>query len=258
MSKVKIALWSGGKDSTAMIDLLLRERERVDYIIFSDTLNEFNAMYEYIAKVSKYWKERYNANIVTLKPSKDFVKGYIKRVISKGDNVGKTKGILTSGYRFCEWRRETKIYPFEKWIKQKGITDFVCLVGITTDEPHRAKFMDRKFEYPLLTKFKMSEQDCANYLKDREMENPLYKHFGRTGCFFCPYQSLRDFYRIWKHYPKEWQKMKEYESLCEPNALNKSWFIKNRSMEFMEKKFATEQELEFIDNEPLKDCFCKI
>ncbi|WP_104748597.1 phosphoadenosine phosphosulfate reductase family protein [Helicobacter cetorum] len=256
--KTKIALWSGGKDSTAMIDLLLRDKAKLDYIVFNDTLNEFKAMYDYIDKVSQYWKERYNANIVITKPHGDFISNQILKETSKGIFLGRTKGVLSSGHVFCRWRRESKVYPLERFVKTLKANRVVYLVGITTDEAHRAKFMNKEFEYPLLNKYKMSELDCKKYLQDREMENPLYKHFERTGCFFCPYQSLRDFYRIWKYYPKEWAKMKEYESLCKDNAINKSWFLKNRSMEYMENKFKKEQELEFVDDEPLKDCFCKV
>ncbi|AFI03832.1 phosphoadenosine phosphosulfate reductase family protein [Helicobacter cetorum] len=256
--KTKIALWSGGKDSTAMIDLLLRDKKQVDYIVFNDTLNEFSAMYEYIAKVSNYWKERYNAKIVITKPQGVFITNQIQKITTKGAFNGRPKGLLSSGHVFCRWRRESKVYPLERFIKENHIKDYTLLLGITIDEMHRAKFMDRKFEYPLIYDYKMNESDCKNYLKDRELENPLYRHFERTGCFFCPYASLRSFYRVWKYYPKEWAKMKEYESLCLENAINKSWFLKNRSCEYMEQKFSKEQELEFIDDEPLKDCMCKI
>lgn len=37
-----IATLSGGKDSTAMIDLLLRNNYPLDYIVFKDTLHEFH------------------------------------------------------------------------------------------------------------------------------------------------------------------------------------------------------------------------
>lgn len=67
-----IATLSGGKDSTAMIDLLLRYKKPLDYIVFYDTLHEFGLMYEYIDKLSKYFKARYNKEITMLKPKKEF------------------------------------------------------------------------------------------------------------------------------------------------------------------------------------------
>ncbi len=43
--KIYIAKLSGGKDSTAMVDLLLRNKYQLDYILFCDTLAEFDEMY---------------------------------------------------------------------------------------------------------------------------------------------------------------------------------------------------------------------
>lgn len=37
-----IATLSGGKDSTAMVDMLLRNQKPLDYIVFKDTLHELN------------------------------------------------------------------------------------------------------------------------------------------------------------------------------------------------------------------------
>lgn len=42
-----IATLSGGKDSTAMVDMLLRYSHPLDYIVFKDTLHEFELMYRY-------------------------------------------------------------------------------------------------------------------------------------------------------------------------------------------------------------------
>ncbi len=58
MSKMKyIATLSGGKDSTVMCDLLLKNNYPVDYLIFNDTLIEHKEMYQYINKLEKYYPE---------------------------------------------------------------------------------------------------------------------------------------------------------------------------------------------------------
>ena len=52
--KIKhIVSFSGGKDSTAML-LMMIENNKIDEIIFLDTTVEFPQMYEHIEKVEKY------------------------------------------------------------------------------------------------------------------------------------------------------------------------------------------------------------
>lgn len=255
-----IAMLSGGKDSTAMIDLLLRNGYPLDHIIFCDTLNEYDAMYEYIAKLSEYFKAKYDKEVITLKPKLKFSE-FITGIISSGEHMGSARGIPQISVP-CGWRRETKVRPFEKWLKRENITEYKIYIGFTVDETHR-RSSDEKFLYPLIDDFKMSESECAAYLKDREMQNPLYKHFTRTGCFFCPYASQRAFYQTWKHYPKEWAKIKAYESRllsAGKNILNPSFFKDYKSCDEMEEIFRqSDKQGSFVfDDEPLRDYFCKI
>ena len=72
--KIYIAKLSGGKDSTAMVDLLLRNNYPLDYILFCDTLAEFGAMYEYLDKLDAYFKKAYGKSITRTKPKKQGLK----------------------------------------------------------------------------------------------------------------------------------------------------------------------------------------
>ena len=263
-----IASWSGGKDSTAMIDIMLREKMPLDYIVFMDTLMEFDEMYSYIEKVSEYWRARYSVEIVILKPTqKDFIDGYILSKIKycredKNKNkVGMIKGFLNPTESFCAWRRETKVYPYNRWLKQFDGEEITTYIGFTKDEAHRCK-ADANQKYPLY-EMGMSDNDCQNYLKDREMENPLYKHFNRTGCRLCPYQSKRDWANIYKHYPKVWNEVKEITDLLKTKKetgqkiLHEAPFLYQKNTEDYEREFDAKPTFEF-DDEPLKDCLCKI
>lgn len=49
-----IVQFSGGKDSTAMLLMMLEKYMQVDDIIFCDTGKEFPEMYEHINKVREY------------------------------------------------------------------------------------------------------------------------------------------------------------------------------------------------------------
>ena len=267
-----IATLSGGKDSTVMCDLLLKNGYPVDYIVFNDTQLEHKEMYEYINKLDDYFYRRYGKKITRLKPTKDFRKDIIfhRRVKnSKEGSInykGWIQGLLCPDLPFCHWRGYAKIQPLDNFLKEKNITNYKIYIGFTTDEAHRCNREDKKFLYPLIDVFGMNERKCAEYLKMQEMENPLYRHFTRTGCRLCPYQSDRQWYQAWKHYPEVWQELKELEAevveLSRRDKVINIYPFKNyRSTSDMEKLFEKKEQqgslFDFSD-EPLKDCFCKI
>jgi len=231
-----IATFSGGKDSTAMCDLLLANNYQVDYIVFNDTLNEFDEMYEYIDKVEKYFKRKYNKKITRLYPEgHTFTSSLFKRRV-KGKRKGKVAGLRNAADRFCEWRSVAKIRPFEKFLKQ--FKNYKVYIGIALDEAHRAKKDDPTYIYPLIDIFKMTEADCLQYLKDRDLENPLYKYFKKTGCANCHYRTDGDFYKIWKYFPDVWQYYKDTEAkMAKEDTEFKYWFTKHRTCEDMENLF---------------------
>ena len=179
-----IATLSGGKDSTAMVDMLLRYGHPLDYIVFKDTLHEFELMYRYVERLSEYFKSRYDKKVITLKPEISFEDSVFGK-ISRGRLEGYIRGLPTPQFMPCTWRRESKTHPFECWVKEQGIKEYKIYIGYTTSEIHR-KMAGDEFIYPLIDDFSMSETDCAAYLKEREMENPLYRYFTRTGVQFLP------------------------------------------------------------------------
>lgn len=265
---IYIATISGGKDSTAMTDLLLRHNYKVDYIIFNDTLAEHVEMYEYLKKVNEYFKRKYNKEITYLKPNKHYEDVIFRKVKKKTSEwYGHVKGVFSPVMGFCEWRTESKIRPLERFLKSKGIKDFKIYIGYTIDETGRVNREDTTKLYPLIDDFRMSETDCLIYLRDNEMQNPLYRVFSRTGCAFCPAKSETDKFYLWKHYPKIWDEMKKIEHRLREleeqgeKVIYNNWHL-GESIEELEEKFikADKQKSLFdeLDSEPLRDCFCKI
>ncbi len=268
MSKMKyIATLSGGKDSTVMCDLLLKNKYPVDYIVFNNTLIEHKEMYQYIDKLEKYFNGRYNKKIIRLKPNKK-PEDIIFRKVKKKDSewFGFVKGIFSPVMGFCEWRTETKILPLQRFLKKEQIEDYKIYIGFTLDEMNRLNREDTTKLYPLVDDFKMSERACKEYLIEQEMENPLYRNFNRTGCRYCPALSETDKFNLWKYYPEVWSEMKQIENKLKKlqasgeKVIYDNWHL-GESIEDLEKKFvkADKQGSLFdFSNEPLADCFCKI
>jgi len=263
-----IATISFGKDSTVMCDLLLKNGYPVDFILFNDTLMEFPMMYEYQKKVEIYFKERYNKEIITTKPTKTFEETIFGIIKTKGaERIRWIRGIPNPMLGFCEWRRDSKVYPQDRIIKELiGKEEYKTYIGFTKNEASR-KMKGDNFLYPLVDDFKMTERNCQEYLINQEMENPLYKYFSRTGCGICPAQSDKAWYEVYKHFPETWKHMKLVEKRFDfykergYKVVNAFWFVNDKRTEDMEKKFikADKQGSLFdFSDEPVKDCFCKI
>jgi 3'-phosphoadenosine 5'-phosphosulfate sulfotransferase (PAPS reductase)/FAD synthetase len=258
-----ISLLSGGQDSTAMTLRLLEFGYPVDYIVFSDTLLEFDEMYEYIDKLDDFFQRKYGKKIIRLKPEKDF-EHWTFGEVTRGEKEGMIRGtpkVLLP----CFWRRESKVVPFEKWLKENNIVEHIKYIGYTFTELERAKGIEENDIVAPLIDWKWAEKDVQKYLKDNMMENKLYQHFSRTGCSICPKQRLDDKYMVWKYYKKEWDYMVDVERRLKMArelkgekhipAWHDLYFVDQ--IEKMFKKKDKQQTFEF-DFEPVQDCFCKI
>jgi len=206
-----VASWSGGKDSTFLIDEMLRGRGPLDEIVFCDTGYEFPMMYTYIEKMKKYWEDKYGAKITLLnwKQGKEIWHKFSEGPFSKGQHKGQKRGFPYSvGMSWCT--RELKVKPMQNYIKEKySNKEIVFYVGIAYNEPDRVK--DTGETYPLV-EWKITEDEIAKILAERGLHNPLYNHFHRTGCFTCPKQSLTSLYKLWKHYPEQWRVIRRMQS----------------------------------------------
>jgi len=266
---VYVATLSGGKDSTVMCDLLLKNKYPVDEVIFSDTLREFDKMYKYINKVNEYFKARYKKEITILKPKKTFEDWVFGKISKNGSaHIGMIRG-LPSKFGMCYWRRESKVYPMERYLKKKYPNkQIIFYIGYALGENRNVQDTEKfKYIYPLRDIFKITEEDCKAYLINQEMENPLYKHFSRTGCAMCPFQSDKSWFNVWKYYPSEWNYIKSIEKklqLLDKDGeiiANKHWFLGYKTTEDMEKEFKlkdSQGNLFDFSDEPVKDCFCKV
>ena len=217
-----IAMLSGGRDSTAMVELLLSQGKPLDYIIFTDTLHEFPMMYEYLQKFDKYIQEKYNKHITYVKPKSTF-RDWVFGEVTRGERKGKIRGLPMLSQP-CFWKRESKVKPAEQWIKDNNILDPILYIGYTYSEQKRSNVKATNQLFPLIEN-KVCEADVDTILEKIDMVNPLYEFFERTGCSFCPYMSDRAYYVLYDKFPDVWDYMKniELELLLMDNALNKTW-----------------------------------
>jgi 3'-phosphoadenosine 5'-phosphosulfate sulfotransferase (PAPS reductase)/FAD synthetase len=246
---------SGGRDSTAMTFYLLENKMPLDYIIFTDTESEFLEMYEYIKKVNDRLKS-YGYSIITLHHKRgetfeDWCYGKIK----KGKRKDMIRG-LPMVTQPCYWKRESKVRPFEKFLKDNNIKEYIQYIGYTYSEKKRANVKDRNQRYPLI-ELKKCEADVDKKLLELDLVNPLYKNFERTGCYFCPYQKVRGFYLLWKLHPEQLAYMLKTETKLNnmDDVINPQWNIRYSMSEM---QYAFENKSMLFDVESPKACECAI
>lgn len=108
-----IVSFSGGKDSTAMLLMMLEKGMQIDDVIYCDTGVEFPEMYSHIEAVEAYT----GLTITRLKSEKTWDYLFFEHVRTRGKYAGKAGyGWPSMLRRWCT--RELKIRPVQDYLKQ--------------------------------------------------------------------------------------------------------------------------------------------
>ena len=225
---------SGGKDSTAMLLMLLEKRAPIDYILFADTGKDFPQMCDHLKKLAAYIKANYPEapDITVLKAEVSFDYLMFEHIKTKGKRIGSAGyGWATMLARWCTAKLKTAV--IEKFCKSLGC-DYMHYIGIAVDEPKRLKPDPRK-TYPLAD-WNITEAAALAYCYERGFDwGGLYKHFDRVSCWCCPLKNLRELKTLWKHYPELWAELRRMDE----RAFNQ--FRSDYSVADLEKKFEIEE-----------------
>ena len=217
---------SGGKDSTAMLLMMLERGEPIHSVIFFDSGWEFPQMLEHIDKLEAYT----GISIVRLVADPSFDYWMFERpvVARKGPNKGKVHRI-GNGWpsAFRRWCTRQKVDAINKY--NKAIPDAVQCVGYADDEQHRVdrttceveptgscmclyELDSRRMRFPLV-EWGINEAEALAYCRARGFDwGGLYDHFHRVSCFCCPLQALRELRKLRVFYPDLWARMLEMDS----------------------------------------------
>ncbi len=231
MRKKLIVSFSGGKDSTAMLLMLLEKNITIDEIIFADTGVEFPEVYEHIKKVEKY----IGRNITILKPPHNYIYYATQYKKVKGATIGANYGWSDFRSRWCT--RMLKTLPMNKYFKEKygGPSNYELAIGIAYDEKRREIQESNKI-YPLIN-WGITEQMALDYCYSKGFDwNGYYEKFDHVSCFVCPLRKLKELYIIYKDYPDLWKTMQYIDK----NQTRK--FRPDYTLSELEEKFEREKD----------------
>ena len=228
--KRHIVQFSGGKDSTCMLLMMLEKGMQVDEIIFCDTGKEFPQMYEHIQKVNDYISKLYNKTITVLKSEKSFDYYMFEHVKTRGKNKGK------KGYGWANMLIRWCTSNLKRMVADKHLkgVDRIEYIGIARDEEHRHMIIPSYVRHPLYD-WNITEAQALKYCYEHGFTwGGLYENFKRVSCWCCPLKSLPELRTLYHKYPELWQQLKDMDN----RAYNQ--FRADYSVQQLEEKFKKE------------------
>ena len=229
-----IASVSFGKDSLAMLLLLIEKKCPLDEVVFYDTGMEFQAIYNIRDKILPILKEN-NIKYVELKPDKPFEYTMFETPVLKRN------GTTSNGYSWCggrcRWGTTEKLKKIEKYCR--GNYEYV---GIAYDEPRRLEKERKGNKLFPLAEWKMTEKDCLNYCYEKgfnwlEDGIELYSILDRVSCWCCANKNLKELKNYYKHLPEYWNRLKKFQS-----KTNRPFKYNKYTIEDLEKKFKEDKD----------------
>ena len=191
-----------GVNSVAMTIMVVEDGWRGP-IVFADTGSEWPETYCYLRTFAD-WLKPHGLEITTLKPGSEWHQK--ERDCSLEDYCKRWNILPLLSSRWCSvrWKRE----PVHAWAEAHGYD--VQLLGISADEPRRIRD-DPTIRYPLYEE-DVTRRECQRIIQRAGLPIPL-----KSGCFFCPGQSLAS----WKRLYYEHRELYERAMALEENAGHK-------------------------------------
>lgn len=193
-NELHVVALSGGKDSTALA-LWLCENEPRDYtFVCTPTGNELPVMFQHWANL----REILGGKFIPI------LGGTLEGIIEEEKMIPNWRA------RFCT--RRLKIEPYAAWLMQqsKNYERIISYVGIRADEEERAggdytKVPGVEMRFPL-REMGWSINDVLSFLDKKGINIPE-----RTDCAWCFYQTLGEWWVLWKEHPDLYAQAEEIE-----------------------------------------------
>ena len=176
--------YGAGVNSTALMILLLKQHQPLDYVVFADTGGELPETYQYLVKAQAYLT-KHSIPFVVVR----------SRNGSLFDTCVRRRVIPSQIWRWST--RDYKITPIYKFYRSLG-THVCQYVGIAYDEVDRMR--DSRADYVTnldpLVDAKVDRKGCEQIILEEGLPVPV-----RSGCFFCPFSTVDHWHWLQQTHP---------------------------------------------------------
>ena len=213
MSETKyVASVSFGKDSLAMLLLILEKGLPLHEVVFYDTGMEFQAIYSIRDRILPILEE-HGVKYTELHPPRPFLFDMLEKPVNSKKNG------LHYGYSWCggcaRWGTATKTAALDSHARKAG-KNVVQYVGIAADEPKRLRRLEENKVAPLAD-WGITEADALRLCYERgyfweENGFRLYDILDRVSCWCCANKNLKELRNIYTHLPEYWNRLKEIQA----------------------------------------------
>lgn len=236
---------SGGKDSTAMLLLMIERGMPIDLVLSADTGMEFPEMYAHLAKVDDFLYRERGLHITTLRNPHSFEwfmfevptvkQNAIERRIANGQPL-KGYGWPGMKVRWCTGKLKTHLINKEV-NRLKGEHNALHYVGIAADEAGRCK----DEVYPLV-EWGIVEAEALKICYDRGFDfGGLYHIYHRASCWCCPLQRIDELRKLRRHHPELWARLLDMDNRaremfgpCPLGQFKQNWSVERLGARFLQ------------------------
>lgn len=193
-NKKHVLSFGAGLNSTALLVMLVEEDYPLDEVVFADTGGEVPETYEHLKKVDSYLS-KYGIPLKIVKSKNGTLYNTCKR-----------RRVIPS--QIWRWStRDYKITPIHAHYRSFGVP-VIQYLGIAYEERDRMKKSRVPYAtnvFPLVEK-KLDRQDCIEIIMKADLPMPV-----RSGCYFCPFNSLSRWKELYTKHMDLFLKAKELE-----------------------------------------------
>tara|TARA_R100000655_G_scaffold1112_2_gene4497 strand:- start:182 stop:982 length:801 start_codon:yes stop_codon:yes gene_type:complete len=228
MKKLRIlSLGAGVQSSTLALMIEKGEVPMVDAAIFSDTMSEPKAVYDWLKWLKT--KLSYPVYIVkkgdlkkdTIQTLADYHQFSLIPVYTKNKITGKaglSRRQCTNHYKIIPVNKKVReLLGLQKGERVKKDVHVQMLMGISKDETFRMKINPKKYItniYPLV------ERDFRRIHCVEWMEKNNYPKPPRSACTFCPFHNNEE-WKLVKENKQEWDEVVELDNFIRNKSKNK-------------------------------------
>lgn len=208
-----IASVSFGKDSLAMLLMLIERDEPLDEVIFYDTGMEFQAIYDIRDKIIPLL-EQHGIKYTELYPKNPMIYDMFERPV-KGRNGQIHYGYSWCGTNGCRWGTTMKLATMDRYCG-----DNIVYVGVAHDEWERLQKERKQNKRFPLAEWGVTEGEALLYCYQHgytwtECGKPLYALLDRVSCWCCGMKNLKELRNYYRYLPEYWERLKGLQSLTE-------------------------------------------